>query len=274
MSKKIGLFLVSTLLMSSAALASEIIVSGSTSEARLMDVLAERYNAHHAEPYIAVQGIGSTAGITLVQKDIANVGMSSRYLTEKEDNPDLSVNVIAYDGLAIVVNNANPVNSISREQLYDVYKGKITNWKQLGGIDQKIAVVTRESSSGSRYSFETLLGLTKIVNNRLVSDINRDNLVVNSNSMVKTLVNHNKQAIGFISMGSVDSSIKAIQFDGSYATEKTILQGKYGLSRPFLILYKEQKIDEQTKDFIQYLFSNEAKKLITEYGYVPAAKNH
>ncbi len=241
MLKKIGFGFLVVILMTSKVLASEIIVSGSTSEARLMDVLAERYNAHHADPYIAVQGIGSTAGITLVLKDIVNIGMSSRYLTEQEDNPDLSVNTIAYDGLAIVVNNANPVNGITREQLYDVYKGKITNWKQLGGIDQKIAVVTRESSSGSRYSFETLLGLTRVINNRLVSDINPDNLVVNSNSMVKTLVNHNKQAIGFISMGSVDSSVKAINFDGTEATEKTILDGKYGLSRPFFDFIQRTK---------------------------------
>ena len=247
--------------------AQEVNVSGSTSVARVMDVLAEEFNKSHPETYIAVQGIGSTAGITLVKKGVAEIGMSSRYLTESEQDESLTVTPIAFDGLAVVVNQSNPLQNVTREQLFDIYKGKITNWKQLGGADQKIAVVTREASSGSRYSFESLLGLTKVINGRLVSDINPDNLVVNSNSMVKTIVNHNKQAIGFVSTGSVDRSVKAIQFEGTEATSKNIATGQYELSRPFLVLYRN---GEQTKDsqaFIRYLQSNEAKALIDEYGY-------
>lgn len=117
-----------------------------------------------------------------------------------------------------MVNPANPVDDLTREQLYKIYKGQITNWKELGGQDQTIAVVTREASSGTRYSFESLIGLTKVINDRSVSDINPNNLVVNSNSMVKTLVNHNKQAIGFISTGSVDRSVKAVTFEAWLVT--------------------------------------------------------
>lgn len=251
------------------ALAEEVNVSGSTSVARVMDVLAEKYNETHPETYIAVQGVGSTAGITLINKGVADIGMSSRYLTEREQGEALTVTPIAFDGLAVVVNQSNPVQNVTREQLYDIYKGKITNWKQLGGADQKIAVVTRETSSGSRYSFESLLGLTKVVNGRLVSDINPDNLVVNSNSMVKTIVNHNKQAIGFISTGSVDRSIKAIQFEGVDASQKNISSGRYELSRPFLVLYKTGQLDKDSSEFIRYLKGREAKTLIAEYGYTP-----
>lgn len=264
--------LLSTSLVSAPVLADEVNVSGSTSVARIMDVLAEKYNSSHPESYIAVQGVGSTAGITLVNKGVANIGMSSRYLTENEQTEALTVLPIAFDGLAVVVNKSNSVQNVSRQQLFDIYKGKITNWKQLGGNDQKIAVVTREASSGSRYSFESLMGLTKIINGRMVSDINPDNLVVNSNSMVKTIVNHNKQAIGFVSTGSVDSSIKAIKFEGVEATGKNIASGKYELSRPFLVLYKQQSISEQGEDFIRYLSSNEAKHLIDEYGYTSVKK--
>jgi phosphate transport system substrate-binding protein len=113
------------------------------------------------------------------------------------------------------------------------------------------------------------MGLTKIVNGRLVSDINPDNLVVNSNSMVKTIVNHNKQAIGFISTGSVDHSIKAIQFEGVTASNKTIANGEYELSRPFLVLYSKETIDPESKEFIGFLKSKQAKTLIAEYGYTP-----
>ncbi|MDF4716235.1 substrate-binding domain-containing protein, partial [Vibrio parahaemolyticus] len=172
---------------------------------------------------------------------VAEIGMSSRYLTESEKGEDLNVYPIAYDGLAVVVNRTNSVENLSQQQLFDIYKGKIKIWKGAGGADQPIAVVTREASSGSRYSFESLLGLTKIVNDRLVSDISPNNLVVNSNSMVKTIVNHNTRAIGFISVGSVDRSIKAIQLDGIDPTSTNISNHKYKLARPFLVLYKVDK---------------------------------
>ncbi|MDE1243964.1 phosphate ABC transporter substrate-binding protein [Vibrio aestuarianus] len=260
--------LLSTSLFTQFVFASEINISGSTSVARIMDVFAEDYNASHPDTYIAVQGVGSTAGITLLKKGVASIGMSSRYLTENEQDDAMTTLPIAYDGLAVVVNRSNSVENLSRQQLYDIYKGKITNWKQVGGNDQKIAVVTREASSGSRYSFESLLGLTKVINDRLVSDINPNNLVVNSNSMVKTLVNHNPQAIGFISTGSVDKSIKAIKFEGVEATAKNIANHEYQLSRPFLVLYYPQKMTEEVKAFISYLGSDKANALIDEYGYI------
>lgn len=256
-----------------SAWSAEVNISGSTSVARVMDVLAEDYNKAHPETYIAVQGVGSTAGITLVKKGVADLGMSSRYLTESELDASLSVLTIAYDGLAVVVNQANPVKNVTRDQLFDIYKGKITNWKDVGGPDQRIAVVTREDSSGSRYSFESLLGLTKVIKGRLVSDISPNNLVVNSNSMVKTIVNHNKQAIGFISTGSIDNSVKAIQFEGTESNNDNIASGQYELARPFIILYKTESIDDESQAFVDYLTSSAAKKRIEEYGYVAVDKS-
>lgn len=125
--------LCSLFLVTSFAHASEINVSGSTSVARIMDVIAEEYNASHKDTYIAVQGVGSTAGITLLKKGVADVAMSSRYLTDDEVEESLQTFVIAFDGLAVVVNQSNPIANLTREQLYDIYKGKITNWKQVGG---------------------------------------------------------------------------------------------------------------------------------------------
>ncbi|MBJ6920712.1 phosphate ABC transporter substrate-binding protein PstS family protein [Vibrio cholerae] len=248
--------------------ASEITISGSTSVARIMDVLAEKYNQQHPETYVAVQGVGSTAGISLLKKGVADIAMTSRYLTESESQNTLHTFTLAFDGLAIVVNQANPVTNLTREQLYGIYKGQITNWKQVGGNDQKIAVVTREASSGTRYSFESLMGLTKTVKDREVSDVAPTALVVNSNSMMKTLVNHNTQAVGFISIGSVDKSVKAIQFEKTDPTSDNIAKHTYQLSRPFLILHYSDKADEQTKEFIAFLKSESAKKLIVEYGYI------
>jgi phosphate transport system substrate-binding protein len=233
--------------------AKEISVSGSTSVTRVMDVLAEQFNNTHKDTYIAVQGIGSTAGITMVKKGISEIGMSSRYLTEGEKTEDLVTFPIAFDGLAIIVNHSNNLDNITRQQIYDIYKGKLTNWKELGGPDRRIAVVTREASSGSRYSFESLLGLVKVINDRQVSDISPTNLVVNSNSMVKTIVNHNPQAIGFVSGGSVDASVKELAFDGVKATTENIASRKYELARPFLILYKKDNLPKGGSEFIDFL---------------------
>ncbi|MDF2153420.1 phosphate ABC transporter substrate-binding protein [Vibrio sp. CAU 1672] len=255
------------------ALAKEVNISGSTSVARVMDILAEEYNKAHPEDYIAVQGIGSSAGITMVNKGVVELGMSSRYLTEREKGEDLNVFAIAYDGLAVVVNRSNKIENLTHQQLYDIYKGKITNWKQVGGEEKPIAVVTREASSGSRYSFESLLGLTKIVNNRLVSDIDPHNLVVNSNSMVKTIVNHNPHAIGFISVGSVDHSVKAIMYEGTEPSAKNISNHKYQLARPFLIFYKVGALDESGKRFVAFLKSEQGQNVIINYGYTPV-KNY
>ncbi|ANQ19617.1 phosphate ABC transporter substrate-binding protein [Vibrio natriegens] len=269
-------FTVATLLAMAIALpsamAKEVNISGSTSVARVMDVLAEKYNKTHPDDYIAVQGIGSSAGITMVNKGVVKIGMSSRYLTESEKGEDLNVIPIAYDGLAIVVNRANSISNLSQQQVFDIYKGKIKNWKEVGGDDQPIAVVTREASSGSRYSFESLMGLTKIVNDRLVSDISPNNLVVNSNSMVKTIVNHNTRAIGFISVGSVDRSVKAIQFEGIEPTSENIANHKYTLARPFLVLYKVDALDQAGKDFVAFLKSEEGQQAVAEYGYTPVKK--
>lgn len=259
--------LLSLALSSQTVLAQETTISGSTSVARVMDVLAEEYNKTHADNYIAVQGIGSTAGITMVNKGVSDLGMSSRRLTDQEQTDDLTVKPIAYDGLAVVVNRSNGLTNITREQLFNIYKGKVTNWKEIGGADQPIAVVTREASSGSRYSFESLMGLTRIINDRMVSDINPNNLVVNSNSMVKTIVNHNPHAIGFVSVGSIDRSIKAISFNGVEPSSKNIANHSYELARPFLILYKKESVSDESKDFVKFVSSKQGQDLIEEYGY-------
>lgn len=261
--------LASTLLVTPSTQAKEIVVSGSSSVTRVMDILAEKYNQAHPEDYIAVQGVDSTAGIMLAIKGVADLGMSSRYLTEAEANDDIAIVPIAYDGLVVSTNIANPVTNLTREQLAKIYLGEITNWKEVGGPDQTIAVVTREASSGSRYSFESLLGLTKVVNDQSVSSINPKNLVVNSNGMMKTLINHNPQSIGFVSMGSVDKSIKAVDFNGIAPTQENIANRTYKLSRPFLLIYKKDHLEERSKKFLDYVLSEEGQRLIESYGYTP-----
>lgn len=256
-----------TFFIASYAHAQQVMVSGSTSVSRVMDVLAETYNKKNPEDYVAVQGIGSTAGVAMVINQVADLGMISRYLTEGELDKKLESKPMAADGLAVVVNPENPVTNLTQKQLIDIYKGTINNWKELGGDDLEIAVVTREVSSGTRYSFESLLGLTRALNGKVVSNINPTNLVVNSNSMMKTLVNHNPQAIGFVSMGSIDQSIKAIDIAGIHPTKENVVSHKYPLSRPFLLVTRKDDISVNTQKFIDFILSKQGQKLVEQYGY-------
>lgn len=266
-----SLFIISTLFLIPAK-AEQMTISGSTSVSRIMDVLVEEYNRSHPDNFIAVQGIGSSAGITMVSKGVSELGMSSRYLTEAESTHDFKVVPIAYDGLAVVVNHSNEVMNLSSEQLFEIYRGNITNWKELGGADKSIAVVTREASSGSRFSFESVIGLTKIINNKLVSNIYPNALVVNSNSMVKTIVNHNPQAIGFISMGSIDSSVKAVSVDDIAPTSMNISKREYGLVRPFLVFHLNSNQSKELVQFTKFLLSPKSQESIEQYGYSPIIK--
>ncbi|CAM3049435.1 phosphate ABC transporter substrate-binding protein [Vibrio rarus] len=249
--------------------AAEVNVSGSTSVARVMDILAENFNNTHSDTFIAVQGVGSTAGVTLVKNNVAHLGMSSRLLTEREYKDNLIVKQFAYDGLAVVVNQQNSVTNITREQLYNIYTGKITNWKELGGQDRAIAVVTRETSSGSRFAFENQVGLTRVLNDRRVSTIDPKSLVVSTNSMMKTLISDNPQAIGFISMGSIDASVKPLNFDGIVPNSTNLLNKKYELARPFLIFYHPQMNNPKALEFAKYVTSKEARAIVENQGYTP-----
>ncbi|GAD88709.1 MULTISPECIES: phosphate ABC transporter substrate-binding protein [Vibrio] len=247
--------------------AAQVNISGSTSVARVMDILAENFNNTHKDTYIAVQGVGSTAGISLVKNNVAEIGMSSRLLTEREYQDDLVVLPFAYDGLAVVVNQQNSVDNITREQLFKIYTGKITNWKEIGGADRPIAVVTRETSSGSRYAFEDQVGLTRVLNDRRVSTISQTSLVVSTNSMMKTLISYNPQAIGFISMGSIDASVKPLNFDGVVPNSVNLLNKSYELARPFLIFHHKDLKDEAALQFAKYVTSKEASAIIENQGY-------
>lgn len=249
--------------------AAQVNVSGSTSVARVMDILAENFNKSHEETFIAVQGVGSTAGVALVKNDVADIGMSSRLLTEREYQDNLVVKQFAYDGLAVVVNHKNDVANITRDQLYKIYTGKITNWKELGGADRAIAVVTREMSSGSRYAFEDQVGLSRVLNDRRVSTISPTALVVSTNSMMKTLISDNQQAIGFISMGSIDASVKPLNFDGVVPNSTNLLNKKYELARPFLIFYHQDLEDKYALEFAKYVTSKEATSIVENQGYTP-----
>jgi phosphate transport system substrate-binding protein len=235
-----------------------ITVAGSTSVEPFAELLAEEYMAHHPESHIYVQGGGSTAGIEAAITGAANIGMSSRNLMN--DEKKLYSVTIAKDAIAIIVNPNNPVQDLTLEQIWQVFSGKIRNWKDLGGPFHPIVLVTREEGSGTRESFQ------KFVMGK--EDISLEALVQDSNGAVRQVVASNHHAIGYISLGLVNDQVKALKISGVEPNLTDIDNGKYTLVRPFLFVFKEEPTGE-AKSFLEFVLSPLAQKLLLKEGLVP-----
>lgn len=234
-----------------------VIVAGSTSVQPYAEVLAEEYMILHPDIVIDIQGGGSSAGIMAAQTGTSNLGMSSRVL--KDEETSLWYVEIARDGLAVIIHPDNPISNLTLEQVSDIYSAKITNWSQLGGPDEKIHIITREDGSGTRDAFVNLvMGESRITPKAIVQD---------SNGAVRQLVADDENAIGFLSLGLVDDTIKALELDGVAATRENVLSGTYNLSRPFLFIAQEEPTG-QTKDFLDYVLSPEGQQLLMNEGLI------
>ncbi|PSW05622.1 phosphate ABC transporter substrate-binding protein [Photobacterium lipolyticum] len=264
-----ALALAGSMAFNTAAVANETIsVVGSSSVTPLMEVFGETYSNTNSNVFVEVQGPGSSAGIRAAKDGSADLGMSSRNLKDSEKSEDLIEVVVARDGIAVVVHNNNPVNDLSKEDVTKIYKGEITNWKQVGGEDKPIVVVTRDTASGTRGAFEDIMSLKKKINDIKVSAISQRAQVASGNGQLKTTVANNPFAIGYISLGTVDNSLKAVAIDGRKPSVENIKSGEYQVQRPFLVLYQASRINPTTKTFMDWTLSDEAQKLVAAKGYI------
>ncbi|CAG19805.1 phosphate ABC transporter substrate-binding protein [Photobacterium profundum] len=268
--KVIGaLALAGSMAFSVAAVANETIsVVGSSSVTPLMEVFGETYSQAHSNVFVEVQGPGSSAGVRAATDGSADLGMSSRNLKDSEKSDDLKEIVVARDGIAVVVNNKNPITDLSKEDVTKIYKGEITNWNQVGGEDKPIVVVTRDTASGTRGAFEDIMSLKKKINDITVSAISQRAQVTSGNGQLKTTVANNPFAIGYISLGTVDDSLKALSIDGHVPSVAAIKSGEYQVQRPFLVLYKTSKINPTTQSFLDWTLTTEAQKIVSAKGYI------
>jgi phosphate transport system substrate-binding protein len=194
--------------------------------------------------------------------DIAD---ASRAIKEKEldkavtNGVDPTANIVAMDGLAVIVNSSNSVSKMSKKQIKDIFTGKISNWSQVGGNDEKIVVVSRDTSSGT---FETFLNLV------LGGDkVRPDALMQASNQAVATTVISTPGAIGYVGLGFISSSVKAVEIDGVMPSKETVVSGKYSITRP-LFMYTNGKPKGTVKDFIDFILNDEGQKIVEEEGFV------
>ncbi len=239
---------------------SPISISGSTSVGPLAEKLAAKYHEHD-NIKIEINQIGSSAGIANAMSGVSELGMSSRDLKEEEQG-NLKEVVIAYDGIVVVTHPSNKVKELTLEQVKQIFTGEITNWKQLGGADMEIVVVSREDGSGSRDAFQEIVGYGS-------GELIRNAIIASGNGNIKTTVANNKHAIGFISFEYIDDAISTINIDGVEATAENVLEQKYKLSRPFLFVYKDGNLTANGQKFIDFILSDEGQKIAAEAGAIP-----
>ncbi|MBP1762381.1 MAG: phosphate binding protein [Firmicutes bacterium] len=239
-------------------LSGTLTIAGSTSVQPFSEVLAEEFQAKNPDVKVNVQGGGSSQGVEAAISGAAEIGSLSRDLKDEEKaKADLIVTPIAVDGVAVVVNPANKVSALTTEDIKNIYIGNIKNWKELGGADAPITVVSREEGSGTRDAFSEI-ALNK-------EDIVKDAIIQNSTGAVRTTVAGDKNAIGYISLASVNKDVKALDLDGVKASEANVKNGSYKLQRPFIYITNG---DAQglSKAFIDFVLSDEGQKLIVEEG--------
>lgn len=241
--------------------ATNYIVGGSTSVQPLMEQLAEKYN-ESTGALVTVQGGGSSVGTKGTIDGTFDVGMVSRDLKDDEAKK-LDETIIAWDGIIVIVNKDNPVQDLSLDEVKKIFTGEITNWKDVGGEDKEIAVVSREEGSGTRDGFESVVGFktTELISN---SDIQ------NATGSVISDVSGNTHAIGYISLGSSSTQVKAVSIEGVEANEDTIKDGSYKLRRPFTLCVK--KGSEEAEALFDFIFSDEGKAIIQEQKYIPVER--
>lgn len=260
---------VSTGASSSAAsvvetISGSVATGGSTSVEKVIGALSEAFMESNEKVTITYDPTGSGAGITGATDGTLDIGLSSRALKDTELANGLVETTFALDGIAIVVNPANTVEDLSLEQIAKLATGEITNWKDVGGEDQPVVLVGREAGSGTRDGFESIVD---------VEDVCKYEQELTSTGAVMAAVAANPNAFGYVSLASVDDSVKAITVDGVAASEATVQDGTYKIQRPFVFVTKQDTpLSPAAQAFFDFALSEDAHELVRLAGAVPVVK--
>ena len=239
-----------------------VATDGSTSMEKVIGALGEYFVEENPDINFTYNPTGSGSGITAVAEGTCDIGLSSRPLKDSEKELGLEETVLAYDGIAVIVNPANNVEDLDIETLANIFTGEITNWSELGGDDMEIVLIGREAGSGTRDGFESVVG---------VKDECKYRQELTSTGDIITKVGSNPNAIGYASIASVKDTVKMITVGGIEATEENIKDGSYELQRPFMLITKsDAMMSESAQKFFDYITSSEAEDVISNAGVIPA----
>ena len=233
---------------------------GSTSMEKVIGALGESFMEANKGVTFTYNPTGSGAGITAVSEGRCDIGLSSRALKDDEKAGGLKETILALDGIAIIVNPANPVNDLDIETIGKIYKGEITNWKEVGGNDAEIVLIGREAGSGTRDGFETITD---------TKDACKYRQELTSTGDVITTVANNPDAIGYASLAALKDSVKALTVGGVAPTEDTVKDGSYVVQRPFVLVTREgTELSKAAQEFFDYAVSSDAAGIISAAGAV------
>ena len=242
-------------------LSGKIVIAGSTSVQPLSEELVAGFLERYPNVTVEVQGGGSSVGIKSAYEKICDIGAASRALKEEEKGYGLNEYIIAKDGIGVIVHPSNNVADLTLEQVQKIFTGEIKNWKEIGGADREIVVVSREEGSGTRGAF---VEITKVeIENAQgeKKDATTSNALVQpSTGAVKNTVANTPDAIGYISLGAMDDTVKMLKIEGVEATAENCKSGEYKISRPFLYLTNQEE-SELVKAYIDFIL-NEGQEIV------------
>jgi len=244
-----------------------LIVSGSTTVLPVAANAAEAFMDKHPNADIQVSAGGSSVGVQAVGEGTADIGMASRDLKDVEIQKyqDLVPQVIARDGIALIVHPSNAVSSLTLGQIKAIYQGNVTNWKDVGGEDKEIVVIGRDSASGTREFFHEFVMHKE--------DFIQTQLEKNSNGAVQSTVAQTPGGIGYVGLGYIDETVKPLLIDnGTDTVEPTVdnvLSGQYPISRSLYMITRGEPTG-LAADFLLYIMSEEGQKMVSDEGFVPA----
>ncbi|KAF5426215.1 phosphate transport system substrate-binding protein [Candidatus Methanomarinus sp.] len=238
-------------------------IAGSTTVLPIAEECARIFMENNPGSQVYVSGGGSSHGVKSVAEDVIDIGDASRDLkdSEKEQYTDLVTHAIAKDGVAIIVHPSNPINDLTITQLQGIYTGEITNWKDVGGKDIEIMVVSREGGSGTRDCFE------QVVLKPIEKDVTEYAIIQDSNGKVRTTIIGSEQGIGFISLGYVNSDVKAVKLDGTEPTIENIRSNDYAISRTLWMITKGNP-DGNEQAFLDFVLSDQGQNIVSEVHYI------
>lgn len=246
----------------SSSVMGSVSTDGSTSMEKVIGSLGEAFQLENEQITFTYNPTGSGSGITAVMEERCDIGLSSRELKADEIEAGLEATVLAYDGIAIVVNPANAVSDLILEQIAAIFTGEITNWSEVGGADAEIVLIGREAGSGTRDGFESITGTEDACNYRQE---------LTSTGDVIATVAQNPDAIGYASLASVGDTVKTLTVDGVEPTEDSVKDGSYLIQRPFILVTNASvPLTEAAQLFFDWATSEEAAEIIASAGVVPA----
>jgi len=243
-------------------------IDGSTTVGPIADAFAEAFKSNYPDLEITVKKTGSGDGAAALVDGRCDIAIMSRFMKEKEFKKAVEngvfpiAHVVAMDGVCVVVHPSNPVTQLSTSQIRDIYKGKITNWKEVGGPDLAIVAISRDTSSGT---YETFHGL--VMNKEEMGSAVE---YVNSNPQAHARVKTTAGAIGYVGIGFLDTNVKALKVDGVVPSRKTISTGQYPVARPlFMLTNGYPKLGSMTYKFCTFYLTETGQEIIEAKGFIP-----